>query len=201
MTENSNTPAAPLTIHTVKTTKKYAPGTPRWKALCGDDPALDPREVERFLARLPRRAERCGNEILLDCFRRWKAAQSPPIVLWLSDTGTGLHFRFLGESCRGASSIVLLMLDVSGTEVSAIDLWPADSNMERPLFVLEASLAGPLPEGARSAAEAENLLLQRLRPAFALLHQGDVLAATACITNPNIPDVPSLPPHELLTPT
>jgi hypothetical protein len=227
MSEKQVPPWARL-VH-LGTIKAPVPNTdeeePRWKDLCAAYADLDPRKAERFLARMPQTlVDDCSDEDLADFYRDWfEAPGDPPLSLGLGEEGDGLFFSIMAEYYRGGVGCVTSALEVEGfvflrrpyearhtlgpEATIPFQLWPAElpSNgeaaKEPPLFVIEARLAAPLPEGIATTEEAERRLLARLRPAFALLKQGDQLrAAQVCLGGVTIPGVPGAAAHEALTP-
>jgi hypothetical protein len=198
MSEKTGVWRTPTIFHTTKKLPPELVGRPLWKEMCDDHPELDPAKTERLLARLPKALiDDCMETHLIDFYHDWEAAQGDPrLTLELSAEDEGFYLSVMGESYRGAIACVVAALEGEGYHFASItplhpmdarrslQIWPASppprpDQQEPPLFVVEAHLAAPLPDGIASAEEATRRLLDRLRPAFALLKRGDFPRALA----------------------
>lgn len=196
----------PPTTFTVGRLRRVLPGEDvRWKGLCADHPELDPRKAERLLDRLPKALiDDCMDSHLVEFYQDWEAAQGdPPLSLGVSAEGDGFFCSVMGEYYRGAAGCVTAALEEEGYAFTKFQLWPpsrpSPDVQEPPLFVIEAQLAGPLPEGIATPEEATQRLLARLRPAFALLKQGQFGRAQSQTGGFAVPEA-SAPAPDVLSP-
>lgn len=163
----------PVVFHKVKLRPVHPGEDVRWKSLCADHPEVDPRLAERFLARLPQALiDDCEDRHLIDLMRRWESALGdPPVALTLTPTDNGFSCAVMSESHRGAVACVAAVLEGEGIYFTGLQLWnsgqpPRADAAERPLFVIEADLAGSLPEGILTIEDLTQRLLTRLQQAL-----------------------------------
>jgi hypothetical protein len=191
--------------------------------LLDNNPDLDPDFVERMLPRIGE------EEVLADHHESrlaWvvrlmaPSGGKAPLVLRLaaatlgeyddySPSRPGFCLLIAADPRPGIVACATAALAAEGFPfATAVRLWNAEKAVaerpsadgEKPLFVAEIEVEGPLPAGVATPEEASARLLARMRPAFDLLRQDVSLALARAAAPAALPEVPASGVNEILSP-